>query len=72
MESTSPESLTEDLIAQLRSISQNSPKDLTLRQKLYNAARETVLDLETPGETIQRLVHIVSLQPIAREVLTDY
>ena len=53
---------TAETIAQLELTSKNVPKDQAARQQLYEAARGLVAALEAPGDTIQRLVHLVKLR----------
>ena len=48
------------LISQIELTTSNIPQDEELRQKLYDATRKLNLALESPGDTIQRLVHIGS------------
>lgn len=50
-------------IAQLEAILKELPKDQDLRCKLYNAAHDLVLALEAPGDTILRILDIVSTPP---------
>ncbi|KAL9099171.1 MAG: hypothetical protein Q9187_009536, partial [Circinaria calcarea] len=45
------------LIAQLESVGKNAPKDDSSRKKLYDAARSLTIDLELPGDTIQRIAY---------------
>ena len=49
----------ETSISQLQSILQNAPEDAASRQKLYYAAQNLATELEPPGDTAQRLLHIV-------------
>lgn len=48
------------LISQIELTTSNIPQDEELRQKLYDATRKLNLALESPGDTIQRLVHLGS------------
>lgn len=53
------EQALETSISQLQRILQNAPKDAASRQKLYYATQEMISELEAPGDTAQRLLHIV-------------
>ena len=50
----------EALIAQIHSVYENAPVDQVSRQKLYDAAQDLALKLETPRDTMQRLCYLVS------------
>lgn len=58
----SPSSLDiASLISQIELTTSNVPQDEGLRQKLYDATRKLNLALESPGDTLQRFVHLASV-----------
>ena len=44
----------------IKSQGQTEPRDETSSKQLYNAARDLMLEMESPGDTIQRIAYSVS------------
>ena len=47
------------LLSQLKNVEQQAPEDAALRQEQYKAAKILTFGFESPGDTIQRIMHSI-------------
>ena len=59
MAETSGTSDVSALIKQFESLTNDVPKDESVRKQLFEAARSLTFALESPGDTIQRICYLV-------------
>lgn len=61
MGSTTAEKDVASLVKQLRAVKASDLQDEVARKSLFEAARNVMFALESPGDSVQRIAYIVSL-----------